>query len=100
MIKDWKSFLRLYWTLHSFYYTYFYSHVKQVTETVKFNPQNFKQIRQFLTDSSAKTYLNSMIFIPIKNVALPVGHLQVAQNSRQINHFHDIIIIFLKNITT
>ena len=39
----------------------FKKHVKKVSNTIKFNLQNFKQIRPFLTLSAAKSYLQCMI---------------------------------------
>ena len=44
----------------------FKKHVKKVTNTIKFNLQNFKQIRPFLTVSAAKSYLQCMILSHIE----------------------------------
>ncbi len=39
----------------------FKAHIKKVSNTIKFNLQNFKQIRPFLTTGAAKAYLHCMI---------------------------------------
>ena len=44
----------------------FKSHVKRVANKVKFNLQNFKQIRPFLSLSAARMYLHKMIFSHIE----------------------------------
>lgn len=40
----------------------FKKHIKKVTNTIKFNMQNFKQIRPFISTDAAKSYLHCMIF--------------------------------------
>jgi len=44
----------------------FKKHIKKISNTVKFNLQNFKQIRPFLTINAAKSYLHCMIFSHIE----------------------------------
>ncbi len=44
----------------------FKSHVKNVSNIVKFNLNNFKYIRPFLTVDAARLYLHSMIFSHIE----------------------------------
>ena len=44
----------------------FKKHIKKVSNTVKFNLQNVKQIRPFLTVNSAKSYLHCMILSHIE----------------------------------
>lgn len=44
----------------------FKNHVKKVSNTIKFNLQNFKQIRPFMTFDAAKAYLHCMILSHIE----------------------------------
>ncbi len=44
----------------------FKKHIKKVTNVIKFNLQNYKQIRPFITTEAAKSYLHCMIFSHIE----------------------------------
>lgn len=40
----------------------FKKHIQKVSNTIKFNLQNYKQIRSYITTEAAKSYLHCMIF--------------------------------------